>query len=113
MSHIFVTTESQSVMDEFMSEGISSRFPHFTYYFTQYSRMTDATTTPMAFASTVGRSYLALVSLANLYLGVHPSCVAFVETTSFNRCEIINDIRLTDGYRAGAPLVDFERSHYI
>lgn len=113
VSHIFVTTESQSVMDEIMSEGISSRFPHFTYYFTQYPRMTDATTTPMAFASAVGRSYLALVSLANLYIGVHPSCVAFVETTSSNWCEIINDIRLTDGYRAKAPLVDFETSPYI
>jgi hypothetical protein len=50
----------------------------------------------------------ARVSLANLALGVHPSCRWFVQTTRSNWNRLINEIRLTDGVRANATWVDLE-----
>jgi hypothetical protein len=45
--------------------------------------------------------------MANLLLGVHPSCRAFVQTTQSNWCRLINELRKTDG-RAGVPFIDLE-----
>ena len=48
------------------------------------------------------------ISLANLVLGVHPNCKAFVQTTGSNWNRLINEIRKTDGLRQDAVFVDLE-----
>ena len=112
VTDIFLTTESPSVLEEIMSAEMSARFPTFTYYYTNYPRVRDSIA-PVKMAQRLGPSYLALVSLANLYLGAHPSCEAFVETTSSNWCALINDLRVTDGRRSEAwRLTDLEGSQY-
>jgi len=48
------------------------------------------------------------ISVANLILGVHPHCKAFVQTTGSNWNRLINEIRKTDGRRRNAASIDLE-----
>ena len=112
VTSIFVTTESPAVLEEIMSAETAQRHPHFTFYYTKYERVPGAVSV-MNMARMLGQSYLALVSLSNLYLGAHPNCVAFVETLASNWCSLINDFRVTDGKRSEPwRIVDFAPSLY-
>lgn len=46
--------------------------------------------------------------MANLILGVHPFCEAFVQTTGSNWNRLINEIRKTDSERHDALWIDLE-----
>lgn len=48
------------------------------------------------------------ISLANLMLGAHPNCKAFVQTTGSNWNRLINEMRKTDGRRQDAVFIDLE-----
>ena len=52
------------------------------------------------------------ISLANLMLGSHPNCKAFVQTTGSNWNRLINEMRRTDGLRHDAVFVDLESGEW-
>lgn len=62
----------------------------------------------MALAQSLGGGYFGGVSLANLILGTHPNCRAFVGTGQSNWNRLIDEIRRTDGLRHDAAYVDFQ-----
>jgi hypothetical protein len=105
VSSIFLSTESEAVI----SELESGKYDHmgFDVYYTQFNRSL-AMAAPYIMARNLGRSYFALSSLANLAVGMHPSCSAFVEITASNWCYVIKAIVTSDGKRAKVPFVDFE-----
>lgn len=100
--NVFLSLDNETLIAE-LHKGLWDSY-NMAFYYTTFNRQND-TTSPMAMAARVPD--FGLISIANLILGVHPNCAAFVEMGGSNWARLIDEIRRTDGVRCEAPYHDF------